>query len=150
MVGFTLGVFLYIYLKHVAEVECLRFLISLFKGLCAELLSRCHLHYSSLAMGWKLWLPFIGALQSTRPKAPINKQTDYRIGFDDVFCVFRRREHQATERGITSLTPCAGGVVGRPSTSRSTSVHSVATQLQRCALVSVTPKPHTVKALNVP
>ena len=76
--------------------------------------------------------------------------SDYRIGFDDVFCVFRRREHQATERGITSLTPCAGGVVGRPSTSRSTSVRSVATQLQRCALVSGTPKSHTVKALNVP
>ena len=66
------------------------------------------------------------------------------ISFDDMFCLFRRREHQATERGITSLTPCAEGVEGHPSTSRSTGVPSVATQLQRCAPVSMTQKLHSV------
>ena len=51
--------------------------------------------------------------------------------------LFRRREHQATERDITSLTPCAEGVVGPPTTSRSSGVHSVATLMPRCAPVSI-------------
>ena len=53
------------------------------------------------------------------------------------FCsVFRRREHQATERDITSLTPCAEGVGGHPTTFRRESAPNVATLLPRCGHVS--------------